>query len=129
MALRTGWGLALLVLLALPLLGAPGTAFALHADRPLTVPEDQLERRFECFGALQGAAQDPVLLVHGTGSTPEENWTVFLPALRDRGRTVCTVRLEERAAIDIQRNSEYVVYAIREMAERSGRTVAVVGHS
>lgn len=126
MALRTGWGLALLVLL---LLGAPGTAFALHADRPLTVPEEQLERRLECFGALDGAAQDPVLLVHATASTPEENWAIFLPLLRDRGRTVCTVRLEERAAVDIQRNSEYVVYAIREMAQRSGRTVAVVGHS
>ena len=126
MALRTGWGLALLVLL---LLGAPGTAFALHADRPLTVPEEELERRFECFGALHGAAQDPVLLVHATASTPEENWAIFLPLLRDRGRTVCTVRLEERALIDIQRNSEYVVYAIRAMAQRSGRTVAVVGHS
>ncbi|HEV2821097.1 MAG TPA: hypothetical protein VGW11_11370, partial [Solirubrobacteraceae bacterium] len=129
MSLRTGWGLALLLGLAALLLGAPGTAFALHADRPLTVPEEQLERRFECLGALQGAAQDPVLLVHATGSTPEENWAIFLPLLRDRGRTVCTVRLEERAVIDIQRNSEYVVYAIREMAQRSGRTVAVVGHS
>lgn len=73
---------------------------------------------------------DPLLLVHGTFATPEENWGWnYAAALPAQGWDVCTVRLPERSNVDIQVSSEYVVYAIRQMAARSGEPVDVMGHS
>jgi hypothetical protein len=53
----------------------------------------------------------------------------MFPALVDMGFDVCTVTLPDRSLADIQVSSEYVVWAIRWMAARSGRKIDVVGHS
>jgi triacylglycerol lipase len=71
-----------------------------------------------------------VLLVHGTGATGPLNWgwnyAKVLPTL---GYDVCMVNLPDRALDDIQVASEYVVYAVRNIAQRSGHKVDVMGHS
>src|SRR5581483_936952 len=60
----------------------------------------------------------------------ESNWSwnygKTLPAM---GYDVCLVALPDRARADIQVSAEYVVYAIRQMARRSGHKVDVVGFS
>jgi len=125
------------VLLLLTLVAGPAGA-AEPAPSPfpppegpaLSVPLQQLAQALSCPAAFTGTAHEPVLLVHGTGATPELNWgwnyARVLPTL---GYDVCTVRLPNRALDDIQVSSEYVVYAMREMARRSGRMVDVMGHS
>ena len=71
-----------------------------------------------------------MILVHGTGSTPEESFGFgYVTALPKRGIPACTVRLPGRALVDQQRSIQYVVYAVREVARRSGRKVSLVGHS
>jgi pimeloyl-ACP methyl ester carboxylesterase len=76
------------------------------------------------------SAFDPVLLIHGTGSTSEESWaSTYVPALTAAGFDVYTVDLPGKAYVDIQDSSEYVVYAVRWIAARHGRRVDVIGHS
>ncbi len=51
------------------------------------------------------AAQTPVILLHGTGSTPEESFDAgYAAALPKLGFPVCTVRFPERALVDLQRS-------------------------
>jgi len=45
------------------------------------------------------------------------------------GYPVCTVTYRDRGLIDMQVQVEYVVNAIRRVAQRSGRKIAVIGHS
>ncbi len=95
---------------------------------PLLTPARVLNQALACTGDVAHADKTPVLLVHGTGSTPEENWHAlyWLPPL---GYPVCTVRLPDRATIDQQVSVEYVVNAIRRVAAiRHGR-IDVIGHS
>jgi triacylglycerol lipase len=71
-----------------------------------------------------------VLLVHGTSVTAEENWSWnYVKTLPHAGFDVCTVDLPDRELSDIQASAEYVVYAIRKLAQASGRRIAVVGIS
>ena len=76
-----------------------------------------------CNGKLAGTDRDPVLLIHGTFADSEINWRwnyqKVLPEMR--GETACTVDLPEVASGDAQLSTEYVVRAIRFMAERSER--------
>lgn len=105
-----------------PLAAQPGPA--------LRTPVGELVAALSCVGALESATRTPVLLVHGTSSTPEESWAFgygrVLPA---RGHPTCAVRLPDRAWNDIQTSTEYVVHAVRTIAARSGRRVTVIGHS
>jgi pimeloyl-ACP methyl ester carboxylesterase len=71
-----------------------------------------------------------VILVHGTGSTPEESFPFgYQAALPKLGIPVCTVRLPERGTVDQQRSIQYVVFAVREVHRRAGRKVSLLGHS
>jgi triacylglycerol esterase/lipase EstA (alpha/beta hydrolase family) len=71
-----------------------------------------------------------VLLVHGTGATPGENWgSNYAAVLPKLGYDVCTVALPGRALGDIQVSAEYVVYAIRAMFTTYGKKVDILGHS
>ncbi|WP_114451629.1 esterase/lipase family protein [Halopolyspora algeriensis] len=103
-----------------------------HAgDGPaLRTPQWRLEQALECGEKVASAERTPVILVHGTGATPEENWSGgYVQALPRAGFPVCTVELPERALVDLQVSAEYVVHAIREVYELSGREVGLVGHS
>ncbi|MBC7372399.1 MAG: alpha/beta hydrolase, partial [Frankiales bacterium] len=83
-----------------------------------------------CAGDVAGSPLTPVLLLHGTGSTPQETWgPVYLPQLAAQGRPACTVQLPNRATGDMQVSSEVVVAAIREVSRRRGGRISVVGHS
>jgi triacylglycerol esterase/lipase EstA (alpha/beta hydrolase family) len=112
----------------LALLAAPAAARA--ADPPLTGPEGALRAALACPSRFAHANHPPVLLVHGTGTTPEESWSWnYQRALPADGYDACTVRLPDRALGDIQASTEYVVWAVERMHALTGRRVAVVTHS
>ncbi len=104
-------------------------AVPLPVGPPLHESNDVLAKALTC-PATFASAHNPVLFVHGTTLTPESNWSwnygKTLPAM---GYDVCLVALPDRARADIQVSAEYVVYAIRQMARRSGHKVDVVGFS
>ena len=112
---------------------APVAARANHSTPqgpPLSTPLATMDAALSCPGGFTHPSREPVLLVHGTGATPEQNWgSGFEPGLRAAGYDVCTVRLPGHALVDIQLSTEYVVHAIRSMHVASGRLVDVVGHS
>ena len=88
-----------------------------------------LDRAVRCPVRFSGSF-DPLLLVHGTTSTPEDEWALtYGKVLPELGFDVCTVRLPELALADIQTSAEYVVHAIRMIAAASGRPVDVIGFS
>jgi triacylglycerol lipase len=110
---------------------APATAAARSEPGPsLATPVAELQKSLDCNGRLAGAQRDPVLLVHGTFADSDINWSWnYKLALPARGEPTCTVDLPGASAGDIQVSTEYVMYAIRTMAAKSGRDVAVIGHS
>jgi len=117
----------LAILLSVVLL--PGTASAASSGPPLTVPLDELQRAVSCDGGAL-AGRRTVLLIHGTGATPEEAWSWnYQRALPVAGYGVCTVRLPERALADFTLSAAYAVHAAREAYRVSGRRIAVLGHS
>jgi hypothetical protein len=109
---------------------APGSAAAKSSGPPLTTPAAAMRAAIGCSGPLADAERRPVLLVHGTFADSAINWSWnYAQALPARGRPACWVDLPDKAAGDIQASTEYVVFAIRDIARRSGRRVAVVTHS
>lgn len=123
-AARRTAALAVAALLLIPTAAraAPGPA--------LTEPAAARLKAIRCAGDLRHSPRPPVLLVHGTGVTPEENWSeTYEPALLRQGHSVCTVAMPQYGWVDVQRSAEYVVTAIREMAARSGRRISIIGHS
>lgn len=119
-----------LILAAALALAAVGDARATATNAPLTEPAEALDRALECGPGVRGADRSPVILVHGTGSTPEESFSFgYADVLPEHGFPVCTVRLPQRALADQQRSAQYVVHAIREVSARSGRKVSLLGHS
>lgn len=130
LSLTGGWcvGLALLC-------GASAQA-AEYApvDRPgpaLSVPAGEMEARLQCSaGPLGDGSAGPVLLLQGTGATAKDNWSwTYQPALDRLGIPWCAMDLPDQATSDVQIAGEHVVYALRVMAQRSGRKVSIIGHS
>ena len=123
---------ACLLLVAAPAASAQ-EAFA-PPDRPgpaLSVPKAELDKALGCSKQpLKGAKLAPVLLVQGTGATAKDNWSwTYEPALTRRGIPWCHIDLPEQATQDVQRSGEFIVHAIRTMHARSGRRIAIFGHS
>ncbi len=97
---------------------------------PLTAPKGAMRAALDCSGPLDKSAHRPVLLVHGTFADSAINWSWnYFEALPARNQPACMVDLPDLASGDIQASTEYVVYAIRTMAERSGRRIDVITHS
>lgn len=110
------------VVVASPARAAPGPA--------VEVPEAELRAALECPDPMDDPARDPLLLVHGTFTNPWEHWSWnWQKAKTAAGWDVCTVELPNRSLGDMQVQAEYVVFAIREIAARSGDSVDVMGHS
>jgi triacylglycerol esterase/lipase EstA (alpha/beta hydrolase family) len=131
-------GLMRPVLLALATLALVPAAAAADdggapVDRPgpaLSVPADKLAASLECNGALEHATRDPVLLVPGTGATAKDNYSWnYEPALDAQHIPWCAVTFPSSGNNDIQVNGEYTVNAIRVLHARSGRRIAIIGHS
>src|SRR5689334_15540847 len=121
--------------LGLTLLGglvatAPASATTGAEDPPLTVDQATLDASLECNTPFDDA-REPVLLVHGTFATGNENWSWnYLPNLLGLGYDVCVVTMPDRSTSDIQVQSEYVVNAVRAMAAMAGgRKIDILGHS
>ena len=112
--------------LALPFLLA-----ALTCVSPGSAATDDRLSTLRCQGDLASPARAPVLLIHGTGVTAEENWSWgYERALVRRGGGVCTIDLPKRATIDMQETLPITAAAIREVSRRSGgRRIATIGHS
>jgi hypothetical protein len=108
----------------------PAGATTGSQDPPLTVDAATLDASLHCSTPFDDT-REPVLLVHGTFATDDENWGWnYRPHLLAAGYDVCTVRLPNRSLDDIQVSSEYVVNAVRDMAAMAGgRKVDVLGHS
>ena len=69
----------------------------------LTVPWSKLNAALRCPTQFTHGKREPVLLVHGTNVTPEENWGWnYGHVLPDLGYDVCTVALPSRARVDAQ---------------------------
>lgn len=96
----------------------------------LSADINDLSAALNCPNELAQAARAPVLLVPGTALEPDANfgWN-YIPALEAREWPYCTITLPERAMGDIQIAAEYVVYAIREMYERGGHPIQILGFS
>ncbi|MCE0767547.1 GPI inositol-deacylase [Pseudonocardia kujensis] len=113
---------------AAPVPAAPAWA---PVDRPgpaLTVPAADLTASLVCTRGR--ANRDTVLLLSGTGADPDTAFGWGLrPLLAAQGFPTCLSTAPDANTGDVARRAEYVVYAIRTIAERTGRKVAVVGHS
>ena len=96
----------------------------------ITISATQLKAAMVCKGNPAHARRGAILLIPGTFATAEVNWSwnwqKLLPTL---GWAACTVTLPQTGAGDIQANTEYVVAAVRLLAQRSGRPIAVMSHS
>lgn len=114
---------------------AAGAGFA-PVDAPgaeIRPSADDIAASLRCTADVDRPQRDPVLLLAGTTIDTTENfaWN-HVPALKAIGAPVCTSDLPGRLADnmgDIQLRGEYVVGAIREIHRRSGRRVALLGHS
>jgi triacylglycerol esterase/lipase EstA (alpha/beta hydrolase family) len=102
-------------------------------DRPgpaLSVPLTQLRVALACTTGVQGDARDPILLVPGTNLDPGSNYSWnYERAFAALHWPYCTITLPDHAMGDIQVAGEYVVYALRTVAQLSGRRVNVLGYS
>lgn len=101
-------------------------------DRPgpkLTVPSATLAAGLRCTGDPK-AGPRPILLNPATSVTPEENYSWnWSKVFAEQGRYHCTVTMPFHTFGDIQVAAEYLVHAIRTMHQRTGRKIAVLGHS
>lgn len=105
-------------------------AGAQAGDPPWSVAEAELAAALECPATFEHPDREPVLLVHGTGTTgPEEYGWNHLLLLPDRGFDTCVVTYPDRGFGDLQVSAEYVAHAVLELHERTGRAVDVMGHS
>lgn len=127
MRLRTMLSVVVITLSA----AAAAAPSALGAKGPrLTVPAEELEAALGCSQRISEGHADPVVLVHGSSTNAQASWrSGYVFALAADGIPACTVELPDHGMDDLQIATELVVYAIRTAAERSGRPVAVVGHS
>jgi triacylglycerol lipase len=96
----------------------------------LETAEPKLRAALHCPSSFDDPDHGPVLLVHGTFTDDGYNWGwSYLPALTAAGFDVCTVTLPDHSLGDMQVQAEYVVYAVRQMAARSGDLVSMIGAS
>jgi pimeloyl-ACP methyl ester carboxylesterase len=116
--------------LSLPATASAVTYAPVNQPAPAySVSQADLDASLQCNGNL-AAGPTPVLLVHGTGSNPHDNFSWnWEPALDDLGISWCTVALPGNGMDDVQVGGEYVVNAIRTMFTRAGRRISIMGHS
>lgn len=99
-------------------------------DEPaLTTPQDTLDAALHCT-AFTHPDKPAVLLVHGTFTAGQEQyeWN-YIPLLSARGYDVCAVTYPDRGLGDQQISAEYVVNALRRLHAKTGRKLAMIGHS
>lgn len=111
-------------------LATMSTAQAAPEGPPLDVPAAALASSLDCSPGAFTSGAAPILLIPGTTLTAQENFSFnYEPAFRLRDRPYCAVTLPNHGMSDIQVSAEYVVHALRTMADRSGKRVKIVGFS
>ena len=112
------------------LAGAAAAAKSPSPGPPITIPAGKLRAAMDCRGSARHARRGAILLIPGTFATAKVNWSWnWQKLLPKMGWDACTVTLPQTGAGDIQKNTQYVVAAIRTLAKRSGRAIAVMGQS
>jgi triacylglycerol esterase/lipase EstA (alpha/beta hydrolase family) len=97
---------------------------------PLDVPKSSLAASLRCTKNVAGATRNPILLVAGTTLTPSVNYSWNYERAFDKlDWPYCTVTLPDNGMGDIQTAGEYIVYALRQMHQLSGRKVDILGYS
>lgn len=101
-------------------------------DRPgprLSVPTATLDAALSCHGN-PATGPRPILLNPATSVTPVENYSWnWAKVFAKQGRYYCTVTMPFHTFGDIQVAAEHLVHAIRTMHQRTGRRIAILGHS
>ena len=109
---------------ASPAVGAP--------EPRLTVAKAELSAALHCESSVKNAKREPVVLVHGTGSSGVEAWldpAKVVSMLGEAGHPACYVDLPSNALADLQLSAEYVVSATRAVSNLAKRPIALYGHS
>lgn len=112
-----------------PTTGSSGAKIEFPDEPALETSQDALDAAMHCTDFTH-PDKPAVLLVHGTFTAGQEQyeWN-YLPLLAARGFDVCAVTYPDRGLGDQQISAEYVVNALRRMHARTGRKVAMIGHS
>ena len=102
-------------------------------DRPgpaLSVGKATLSAALHCTSGVDHATREPILLIPGTDLDPDPNFSWnYERAFTSLKWPYCTVTLPGHTMGDAQIAGEYVVFALRTMAARSGHKVDVLGYS
>lgn len=111
---------------------ASGATVFAPLDRPgpaLSVPAAKLRSALACHGNPRTGGE-PVLLSPATSVTPQQDysWT-YEKAFSAQHRYWCAVTMPDRTFGDIETAAEYLVSATRTMHRRTGRRIAILGHS
>ncbi|MGH8461619.1 MAG: esterase/lipase family protein [Stenotrophobium sp.] len=109
--------------------GATGAKSEFPNEPALTTDQATLDNNLHCTDFTH-PDKPPVLLVHGTFTSGQEQyeWN-YIPLLAAKGFDVCAVTYPDRGLGDQQISAEYVVNALRRMYAKTGRKVAMIGHS
>lgn len=83
-----------------------------------------------CSDNFPESGKTPVLLIHGTALDTANNfaWN-WIPALTQAEKPFCSIELVSNGMGDAQESAERVVLALKEMNQRSGQQVDVMGFS
>ena len=93
------------------------------------MPASKLRTAMSCHGS-PASRKRPVLLSPGTSVTPEENFSWnYMKAFTAQGRYWCAVTMPHHTFGDIQTAGEYLVHGVRRMHHRTGKRIAILGHS
>ena len=96
----------------------------------MSVPASRLHAALHCTAGVDHATREPILLIPGTDLDPDPNFSWnYERAFAAAKWPYCTVTLPGHTMGDAQVAGEYVVYALRTMAARSGHKVDVLGYS
>ena len=100
-------------------------------DASYSVAISRLDSALDCRSPVTGDGRaQPVLLVHGTGVSREQNWGwSYWPALDRAGFEVCWLALPDASLNDMQISAEYVARAVEVMSRVGDELVDVIGHS
>lgn len=105
-------------------------ASVVNTGPKIAIASAKLRAAIDCKGNLAHPRKDPVLLIPGTFAWGQINWgwnyQKLLPTL---GHPACTLTFPADGAGDIQAATQYAVYAIRTMAQKSGHKIVLMGHS
>lgn len=94
----------------------------------LQVSQQQLASALVCTPDLQNATRDPVLLTPAFSDDEGSFGWNYLPQLTELGIPHCSLSLPDGGFGDLQQAAEYVVLAVRQMSDKSGRKVILFGH-